>query len=71
MSPPARSCLTRTWRRSDARLPCLIAVSRVVLDATQVEAANARIQARYHVPALCSPHFRDLLPPAAAGDVAR
>ena len=36
-------------------------VSRVVVDATQVEAANARIQARYHVPELCSHHFRALL----------
>lgn len=36
-------------------------VSRVVLDAAHIAAADARIQARYHVPSLYSHHFQDIL----------
>ncbi len=36
---------------------------RVVLEVSGCAAADARIAARYHVPARCSPHFAALLPP--------
>ncbi len=34
---------------------------RVVVEAAHVQAADARVMSRYHVPATCSHHFRDLL----------
>ena len=40
---------------------------RVVLAAAGVDAADARIAARYHVPACCSAHFAALLPPHKTG----
>jgi S1-C subfamily serine protease len=40
---------------------------RVVLAAPGVDAADARIAARYHVPACCSAHFAELLPPHKTG----
>ena len=39
---------------------------RLVVAAAGVAAADARVAQRYHVPAVCSPHFVDLLPAKAA-----
>jgi S1-C subfamily serine protease len=44
---------------------------RVVVAAAGVAAADTRVAQRYHVPALCSPHFVDLLPAGAAAAAAK
>ena len=43
---------------------------RLVVAAAGVAAADARVAQRYHVPAICSPHFVDLLPAGAAKEKA-